>query len=143
MPVRTDYRKGTLNDLSTLIISDGLSATKESIEFNVLGMGHELWVAVEVNSIIGLSVLGRPGSSEFKIMYLEVAPSQKNRGVGSALIQAMLANHPGCAFSVIPFEGTEEFYRRLGFEKVNRWEMRVQASSNRKGSKASVKRTSL
>ncbi len=124
MSVQIDYRKGNVKDLSALKIFDGLSATKESIEFNVLGMGHELWIAVEGNSIIGLSVLGRPGSSEFKIMYLEVAPSQKNRGVGSGLIRAMLAIHPGSEFSVIPFEGTEEFYRRLGFEKVSQWEMR-------------------
>ncbi len=124
MPIQIDYRKGNLKDLSALKISDALSATKESIEFNVLGMGHELWIAVEGNSIIGLSVLGRPGPSEFKIMYLEVAPSQKNRGVGSGLIRAMLANHPGSEFSVIPFEGTEEFYRRLGFEGVSQWEMR-------------------
>ncbi len=114
--------------MSALKISDALSATKESIEFNVLGMGHELWIAVEGNSIIGLSVLGRPGSSEFKILYLEVAPSQKNRGVGSGLIRAMLANHPGSEFSVIPFDGTEEFYRRLGFERVSQWEMRRTAS---------------
>ncbi len=129
MSVQIDYRKGNLTDLSALKISDGLSATKESIEFNVLGMGHELWIALEGNSIIGLSVLGRPGSSEFKIMYLEVAPSEKNRGVGSGLIQAMLANHPGSEFSVIPFEGTGEFYRRLGFERVSQWEMRRTGSS--------------
>ncbi len=124
MPVQIDYHKGNLKDLSTLKISDGLSATKESMEFNVLGVGHELWIAVEGNSIIGLSVLGRPGSNEFKIMYLEVTPSQKGRGVGSGLIQAMLANHPSSEFSVIPFEGTEEFYRCLGFEEVSQWEMR-------------------
>ena len=124
MALPIDYRKGSLKDLSTLKISGGLTATKESIEFNVLGMGHELWIAVEGDSIIGLSVLGRPGSNEFKIMYLEVAPLQKNRGVGSGLIQAMLANHPSGEFSVVPFEGTEEFYRRLGFEKVGQLEMR-------------------
>ncbi len=124
MSVQIDYRKGNLKDLSALEIFDGLSATKESIEFNVLGMGHELWIAVEGNSIIGLSVLGRPGSNKFKIMYLEVAPSKKNRGVGSGLIQVMLASNPGSEFSVVPFKGTKEFYRRLGFEKVSRWEMR-------------------
>lgn len=130
MPVQIAYRKGNLEDLSALKISNALSASKESIEFNILGMGHELWIAVEGNSIIGLSVLGRPGSSEFKIMYLEVAPTQKNRGVGSGLIRAMLVNHPGSEFSVIPFEGTEEFYRRLGFERVSRWEMRRTASDS-------------
>lgn len=124
MPPSIVYRRGRLEDLSQLEISQGLSATSESIEFNVLGMGHELWIAVEGDSIIAFSVLGRPGSNEFKIMYLEVAPLQKNRGVGSGLIQAILTNHPSSEFSVIPFEGTEEFYRRLGFEKVGQWEMR-------------------
>jgi GNAT superfamily N-acetyltransferase len=136
------YRKGNLEDLSNLQISEGLSATAESIEFNILGIGHEFWIAVEGDSIVGLTVLGRAGSNEFKVMYLQVSALHKGRGVGTGLIQAILEHYPESAFSVIPFDGTEEFYRRLGFEKVDRWEMRVQASSNRKGSKtASVKRT--
>lgn len=144
MPLSIAYRKGSLEDLSRLQISEGLSATTQSIEYNVLGMGHEFWIAVDGNLIVGFTVLGRASPKEFKIVYLQVAPSHKRQGVGSSLIQAILAHYPDSEFSVIPFEGTEEFYRRLGFEKVNRWEMRVQASSNRKGSKtATVKRTSL
>jgi ribosomal protein S18 acetylase RimI-like enzyme len=100
VPLSIVYRKGNLEDIPKMHISEGLSATAASIEFNVLGMGHEWWIAVKEDSIIGLSVLGRPGSNEFRIMYLEVAPSQKNRGVGSNLIQAMLANHPSSEFSV-------------------------------------------
>ncbi len=123
MSVAIDYRRGKLADLSRLEISSGLSATKQSLEFNILGMGHELWIAVAGSRIIGLCVLGRPGSNEFKVMYLEVAPSQKNQGVGSGLMRAILANHPDSEFSVVPFEGTEEFYRRFGFDKVSRWEM--------------------
>jgi GNAT superfamily N-acetyltransferase len=122
------YRKGVLDDLSRLKFSDGLSATTESIEFNILGMGHELWIAVEGKLIVGFTVLGRAGPKEFKIMYLQVTPSHKSRGVGSGLIRAILAHYPGNEFSVIPFEGTEEFYKRLGFESANKWEMRRQAS---------------
>lgn len=124
MPSSISYRKVTLDDVSSLEISPGMSATRESLEFNVLGMGHELWIAVEARRIIGLAVLGRPGPNEFKVMYLEVAPSHKNKGIGSSLMQEVLVDHPEGEFSVIPFEGTEQFYHRLGFERVSRWEMR-------------------
>jgi len=127
------YRKGSLEDLSRLQISEGLSATAESIEFNVLGMGHEFWIAVEEDVIIGLTVLSRGSMKEFTIVYIEVAPSHKSHGVGTGLIQAILDHYPQVDFSVVPFDGTEEFYKRLGFESVKNWEMR------KRGSHASAK----
>jgi len=87
------YRKGSLEDLSRLQISEGLSATAESIEFNVLGMGHEFWIAVEEDVIIGLTVLSRGSMKEFTIVYIEVAPSHKSHGVGAGLIQAILDHY--------------------------------------------------
>ncbi len=92
-------------------------------------MEHELWIAVVGKVILGFTMLGRADREGFKIMYLEVAPPQKSRGVGSGLIQAVLAHYPNSEFPAIPFEGTEDFYRRLGFEKVSKCEMRRPASS--------------
>ena len=131
MPVSIVYRKGNLEDLSKLRISEELSASAESIEFNVLGIGHEFWIAVEENTIVGLTVLGRANPKEFEIMYLEVPPSHKSRGVGTGLSQAILEHYPESEFSVIPFDGTEEFYKRLGFESAKNWEMRKRASYTR------------
>ena len=122
------YRKGSLEDLSRLQISEGLSATARSIEFNVLGMGHEFWIAVEEGMIIALTVLSRSSMKEFIIVYLEVAPSHKSHGVGTGLIKAILDHYPQNEFSVVPFDGTEEFYKRLGFESVKKWEMRKRGS---------------
>ncbi|MGA2790762.1 MAG: GNAT family N-acetyltransferase [Candidatus Bathyarchaeia archaeon] len=131
MPLSIVYRRGSLEDLSRLQISEGLSATTESIEFNVLGIGHEFWIAVEEGRIIGLTVLSRSSVNEIIIVYLEVAPSHKSRGVGTGLIQAILDHYPQSEFSVIPFDGTEEFYKRLGFESAKNWEMRKRASYTR------------
>jgi GNAT superfamily N-acetyltransferase len=123
------YRKGSLDDLSRLRISETLTATASSIEFNVLGAGHEYWIAIESSTIVGLTVLGAPHPNEFRITYLEVSPSMKNKGVGTGLIQAILAYYPDCEFSVIPFDGTEEFYKRLGFELSSTFEMRKHPST--------------
>jgi len=124
LPLLIVCRKGELEDLSRLQISSELSASAESIEFNVIGMGHEFWVAIDGSIIIGMVVLGRESPNELRIMYLEVAPSQKGKGVGSDLIQSVLSHYPSCEISVIPFEGTADFYRKLGFIKVGNWEMR-------------------
>jgi N-acetylglutamate synthase-like GNAT family acetyltransferase len=123
-----EYRKGSLGDLSNLKFEKGLSVSAESIEFNVLGMGHEFWIAVQAGMVIGITVLGKEGGNEFRIMLLEVAPSRKKEGVGSALLQALIRDYSEYNLSVIPFEGTEDFYGRLGFLRVSRWEMRREPS---------------
>ena len=120
----TIYRRGNLEDLSKLTFADGLSVSTESIEFNILGMGHEFWIAIEGNTIIGLTVVGRTTSNQFTVMYLQVVPSHKSQGIGSALLRTFIEYYAGSEFAVIPFDGTEEFYRRLGFEKTTQWEMR-------------------
>lgn len=120
----TIYRRGNLEDLSKLTFAEELSVSAESIEFNILGMGHEFWIAIEGSTIIGLTVMGRTSPNQFTVMYLQIAPSHKNQGIGSTLLRAIIENYAGSEFVVIPFDGTEEFYRRLGFEKKNQWEMR-------------------
>lgn len=126
------YRRGSLEDLTELRLARDLSVTPESIEFNVVGAGHEFWIAVENNEIIGLTVLGRPAPAERMILYLHVSGSHKSKGVGSALIEAVIDSYPESEFAVVPFDGTEEFYRRLGFVKSTMWEMRRPPSPNRK-----------
>lgn len=124
MSLSIEYRKGSLNDVSQLKFAQGLSVLGESIEFNVLGMGHEYWVAVESDAVVGIIVLGKGNQDELRIMRLEVASARKNEGVGSAILRSVIENYPEYKLYVIPFEGTEDFYRHLGFLKVSRWEMR-------------------
>lgn len=124
MSLAAEYRKGMLRDLTSLRFEEGLSLTAGGIEFNVLGIGHEFWIAVQSGVIIALSVLAEESCSSFRVLLLEVAPSRKNMGVGSALLNAIVKAYPQRTLSVIPFGGTEEFYEGLGFRWVSRWEMR-------------------
>ena len=66
------YRRGSIADLSSIRFEDGLSVTAEGIEFNVLGMGHEFWVAVQADVIIAVAVLGRESERSYRILHLEV-----------------------------------------------------------------------
>jgi N-acetylglutamate synthase-like GNAT family acetyltransferase len=129
MSLQVEYRKGRLTDLSNLKFEKGLSISAKSVELNVLGMGHEFWVAAQAETVIGITVLGRAGINELRIMFLEVAASRKKEGVGTALMQAIIRNYLEHKLSVIPFEGTEDFYGRLGFLQVSRWEMCREPSS--------------
>ena len=132
MTLSIEYRRGALEDLTELRLARDLSVAPESIEFNVVGAGHEFWIAVENNEIIGLTVIGRPAPAEHTILYLHVSGPQKSKGVGSALIKAVIDSYPESEFTVVPFDGTEEFYRRLGFVKSTMWEMRKSPNPNRK-----------
>jgi GNAT superfamily N-acetyltransferase len=117
-------RRGKLEDLAKLRFANGLFATTQSIEFNVLGMGHEFWIAIEHTEIVGLTVLGRTGPTELTIMYLQVARDFKSHGVGSTMIHAIIKEYPETELVVVPFDGSEEFYEHLGFKMTDRWEMR-------------------
>jgi GNAT superfamily N-acetyltransferase len=118
------FRQGNLEDLSKLKFASTMAVTSETVEFNVVGMGHEFWIAVQGDTIVGLTVLARTTATQRTILYLHVSDSHKNLGIGSALVRTILETYPRSEFSVIPFEGTEEFYRRLGFTTSGRWEMR-------------------
>lgn len=118
------YRQGILEDLGKLKFADHLNATPATVEFNVVGMGHEFWIAVENQTIVALTVLARTTNTQRTILYLNVSDAHKNLGIGSALVRSILENYPDSEFSVVPFEGTEEFYHQLGFVKSGSWEMR-------------------
>jgi N-acetylglutamate synthase-like GNAT family acetyltransferase len=122
------YRRGDLNDLSTLTFSPGISATPNTIEFNVVGAGHEFWIAIENNTIVGLCALSSSSTGQRTILYVHVSKSYLDRGLGTGLLRTVIENYPKSDFTVIPFEGTEDFYAKMGFVKVNRWEMRRDSS---------------
>jgi hypothetical protein len=42
-----------------LKFEDGLSVSGASLEWNVLGVGHEFWIAAQAGVIIGVTVLAR------------------------------------------------------------------------------------
>ncbi len=118
------YRRGNLDDLTKLRFAPDLPVTSTTVEFNIVGMGHEFWIAIDREEIIALTVLARATTDRRTILYLHVSNHYKNLGIGSALIHAVLQAYPESEFSVIPFEGTEEFYARLGFIKEGKWQMR-------------------
>ena len=124
MPQSTTYRVGRVEDISSMRLAEGIAITPRSVEFNVAGMGHEFWIGYEDQIIIALAVLSRLSAEEVKIIYLQVGDAYRGRGVGSSLLRAIMDSSQDCEFSVIPFHGTEEFYRKLGFVDANRLEMR-------------------
>ena len=124
MSPAVQYKKGRLQDLMSLRMAAGLSVTAESIEFNVLGAGHEFWVAEQGDVVIGVAVVAKENEFDLRVLHLEVAPIRKNEGVGSGILKAVIENYPLSRLWVTPFEGTEEFYGQLGFVRVGRWEMK-------------------
>jgi len=101
-----------------------MSITTEGIEFNVLDMGHEFWVAVQADVIIALAVLAQEDYDNIRILHLEVVPSRKNEGFRPSSLRAITKEYSQCSLWVIPFDGTEEFYEHSGFTRVSRWEVR-------------------
>lgn len=110
----------------------GMSVTADSMEFNVLGVGHEFWIGAEAGIIIATAVLAGDDSGGFRILRLEVAPSRKKEGVGSSLLRAIMDEYPDRDLSVVPSDGTEGFYRQLGFSPSGRWQMKLNRSKSKR-----------
>lgn len=77
-------------------------------------------------------MLATTESTQRNILNLHVSEDYRKLGIGSASVQALLETYPESEFSVIPSDGPEDFFGKLGFVKVNRWEMR-RVAIGRKG----------
>jgi N-acetylglutamate synthase-like GNAT family acetyltransferase len=130
MSDKITYRLGNVSDILEMGLTEGIAITPESLEFNVTGMGHQFWIAYEDRIIIALAVLSRLSPNEVKIIYLQVGDAYRGRGVGSSLLRTIMASSEDCDLTVIPFHGTEQFYRKLGFVEVNPLEMRLRHHCN-------------
>lgn len=87
-------------------------------ELNGRIVGHILLSAV--------MLIGR--GSEKKILALapmSVVPSQSHRGIGTALVRAAVTKAGSLGYAGIMAVGEPEFYRKLGFEPANRWDLRT------------------
>lgn len=67
-------------------------------------------ILVNKDGVVGIVQLNRPK-----------ALNERNSESIHAII---LEEYVGHCFSMIPFEGTEDFYEHLGFSRVSRWDMR-------------------
>lgn len=90
---------------------------------NPLGLHGSRFLVVEVAGQVVGAVQIRPhrdGSRE--LASLVVDPAWRGRGLGSMMVQALLAREPGPLYLICRTE-LEGFYQRFGFQRVSRPEM--------------------
>ena len=85
-------------------------------------------VAVERDAVVGHVVCSRAsvGASAESAQVLGlgplgVLPDRQSRGVGSALMHAVLAAADACDVAAVVLLGEPAYYRRFGFEPARRW----------------------
>lgn len=96
----------------------GLSPTPDHLEARVRA-GFEVARIIEFEGRpVGLLKVQRP-AGEWHVMQLQVAPEVQGKGIGSALLRAVLdeARHAGVAvtLSVLKVNRARHLYERLGF----------------------------
>jgi putative acetyltransferase len=85
--------------------------------------GLEL-VAVDGDDVVGHVLAGRgalAGREVIGIAPLAVAPSRQRRGVGSALMRALLAEMEEAGWPYVVLLGDPGYYGRFGFEPAGRY----------------------
>ena len=87
-------------------------------------------VAVEGDAVVGHVVcsrasMGAPADPQLALVLglgpLGVLPDHQGRGVGSALMHAVLAAADACDIAAVALVGDPAYYDRFGFEPASRW----------------------
>jgi ribosomal protein S18 acetylase RimI-like enzyme len=79
----------------------------------------EVWVAERAGRVVGFTVLGTRGGSEF-MEQLHVTPAEQRRGIGTLLMKRAKERRPD-GFRLWVFQaniGARQFYERHGFRLV-------------------------
>ncbi|MCX6367579.1 MAG: GNAT family N-acetyltransferase [Armatimonadetes bacterium] len=90
--------------------------------------GLEKWVAADTeNTPVGIALLNFGGPFIGYLQILCVAPEQRGKGVGSALLdfveERVFSRHPNLFLCVSDFnDGAQRLYQQRGFEQVGRLE---------------------
>ena len=101
------------------------------------GFIPELSLVAECNNrIVGHLLLTRAvlrqdvGEREVLVLGpMSVAPSQAHRGIGSELVEAAIARARELDFDAIVVVGPPDFYKRLGFQLVDKWGLQCSLSA--------------
>lgn len=87
------------------------------------GLGS--WLVAEVDGrVVGCAALARLSPTLAEIRSLAVAPDQAGKGIGSQIVRALIevARQEGVT-QVVALTLRQSFFERLGFERVNRWDI--------------------
>ena len=92
---------------------------------------HPGWVAVDDQRVVGFAVVDRRSAEAGEILWIAVADSRRNQGVGSALVEQLVTELANEGVHLIevktldrsadyePYAATNAFYERRGFIQID------------------------
>ena len=92
---------------------------------------HDAWVVTESGSVAGIAVAARKSSGGAEILWMAVDAGSRGRGLGTQLLQHVLARLATAGVSVVeaktldassgyqPYEATRAFWEGNGFVQVD------------------------
>jgi N-acetylglutamate synthase-like GNAT family acetyltransferase len=75
-------------------------------------------VAVEDGEVVGMGQVKSHGDGSRELASIAVVPARKAQGIGSAIIQALLAREPGVVLHLSCRRELEGYYERFGFARL-------------------------
>ena len=113
-------RRGTPADISA--IAAILAASPEAAQWDVAGcLDLEFVVATTGSAIAGFAVWRDVAPDERELLNLAVSPDFRRKGVGRALLSAVLNGFSGSVFLEVRASNTtaQEFYKSLNFKVIS------------------------
>ena len=75
-------------------------------------------IAEEDRAIVGLGQVKAHGDGSQELASIAVVPGRQGQGIGSAIIEALLAREPGAVLHLTCRRELEGFYERFGFVRL-------------------------
>jgi amino-acid N-acetyltransferase len=77
-------------------------------------------MAEEGRSVVGVGQVKAHGDGSRELASIVVVPARQGHGIGSAVIRALLASHPGAVLHLTCRRELQGYYERFGFRRLNR-----------------------
>ena len=80
-------------------------------------------VAEEDHEVVGMGQVKSHGDGSRELASIAVVPARQDQGIGSAIIQALLAREPGVVLHLSCRRELEGYYERFGFRRLDPGEL--------------------
>ncbi len=118
MRISLDCAQADWNEVVEILALGGLAHRAPEVHRRAFENSHTAVFVYLDNRLAGFGRAISDAAYQAAVYDVAVRPEYRSRGIGTAIIRAMLDRLPHCNFILYAAPGREEFYRKIGFSRM-------------------------